>query len=39
MGYVTGFAQGFAESVQAAIEKEQKSMDDLFQTQFKVRLQ
>ena len=38
MGYVTGFAQGFAESVQAAIEKEQKSMDDLFQTQFKVRL-
>ena len=38
MGYVTGFAQGFSESVQAAIEKEQKSMDDLFQTQFKVRL-
>ena len=38
MSFVTGFAQGFSESVQAAIEEEQKSMDDLFKTQFTVRL-
>ena len=38
MSFVTGFAQGFSESVQAAIEEEQKSMDDLFKTQFSVRL-
>ena len=37
-GWVTGFAQGLSESVQAAIEKEQKTMDDLFKTQFSVRL-
>ena len=36
--FITGFAQGFSESVSAAIEKEQKSMDDLFKTQFEVRL-
>ena len=38
MSFVTGFAQGVSESVQAAIEKEQKTMDDLFKTQFSVRL-
>ena len=38
MSFVTGFAQGFSESVQSAIEEEQKSMDDLFKTQFSVRL-
>ena len=38
MSFVTGFAQGFSESVQAAIEEEQKSIDDLFKTQFTVRL-
>ena len=38
MSFITGFSQGLAESVQTAIEKEQKSMDDMFQTQFAVRL-
>ena len=38
MTFFTGFAQGLSESVETAIEKEQKSMDDLFNTQFSVRL-